>query len=112
MAARRSGSFSRRRKDRNRGWTRDNEEGKSRRKGRTTTNSKDSRVFFSEEDSVRESSRENKGKGTRRDGTPTVKSRKRAEESEERDKFRREHKRAREDTLDAYIDYRVRCLEP
>lgn len=46
MAAQRSGPFSRRCGDRNRSWTRNNEEGKSRRRDRMTIDSKDSRVFF------------------------------------------------------------------
>lgn len=46
MAAQRSGPFSRRCGDRNRSWTQNNEEGKSRRRDRMTIDSKDSRVFF------------------------------------------------------------------
>lgn len=65
MAARRSGPFSRRRGDRNRGGTRNNEEGKSR-GGWTTTDSKDSRVFFRKRiPPSAKSSRENKRDATR-----------------------------------------------
>lgn len=68
MAARRSGPFSRRRKDRNRDSIRDNEEGKIQEERPDDNKFERFTGIFSREDSVRESSRENKGKGARRDG--------------------------------------------
>lgn len=51
--------------------------------------------IFSEEDSVRENSRENKGKGTRHNATVhrQIKSRKKAEESEDSKPKKREETR-------------------
>lgn len=73
MAAQRSGSFSRRCGDRNHSWTRNNEEGISRRRDRMTIDPKDSRVFFRKR--IPSGKQSGKTKGRRRDGTPKVESR-------------------------------------
>lgn len=89
MAAQRSGSFSRRCGDRNHSWTRNNEEGISRRRDRMTIDSEDSAGIFSKEDSGKQSG---KTKG-RRDATVRRKWNQGGEETMESEKNRRDKKR-------------------
>lgn len=103
MAAQRSSSpFSRRCGDRNRSWTRNNEEGKSRRRDRMTIDSKDSRVFF------RKRIPSGRQSGKQRGGGATV----RRKWNQGGERRRRNPTKTRGTRKGTYIDYRVRCLEP